>query len=267
MPITYQRLGNSGGGMVVKITSYPSVQITLSNDKRTYTKTTDGTGKAVFKNLKDGVYTARVSTSQGDVQKEILISSEKRESLFVTKPLRELTKGEKLMFSSGKSYIVQAKNVTGFSPNSVTLVSEYVTEETNVGFTDGLDQVREILDGYYSKLSIVEKGAIINHSYTLNVSPEPAYFYIASKKELQNGGVLGFSSNESRIKKDKSGTAKKWFTATRNNPDNVHYTRTFVLSDGSLYNTSGMAGVVPFCNLKDSTPVYKRDDGYWVIAE
>ena len=266
MPIKYQMLGG-GGGQTLIITTNPNAQVTLSNDKYSKTITTDEHGRAEFKGLKDGVYTVVAKTEEGNVQKEILISSENSVALFATKPLRELALGEKIMFSSGKSFLVQAKNVTGFPSDSVTLVSEYVTEETNVGFTDGLDQVREILNGYYLKLSIIEKGVIINHSYTLNVSPEPAYFYIASKKELQNGGVLGFSNNESRIKYDKNGTPKQWFTATRTNPDNIHYTRTFVLSDGSLYNTSGMAGVVPFCNLKDNTLVYKRSDGYWVITE
>lgn len=249
------------------ITTNPNVQVKLSNEKYSKTITTNAHGQAEFKGLKDGVYTAVAKTEEGNVQKEILISSKNSVALFATKPLRELALGEKIMFSSGKSFLVQAKNVTGFPSDSVTLVSEYVTEETNVGFTDGLDRVREILDGYYLKLSIIEKGAIINHSYTLNVSPEPAYFYIASRKELQNGGVLGFSNNESRIKKAKNGTPKQWFTATRTNSDNIHYGRTFVLSDGSLYNTSGTAGVVPFCNLKDNTLVYKRDDGYWVVAE
>ncbi len=120
--------------------------------------------------------------------------------------------GSIIKFSSGKTFILQAKNVDGHEPNSVTLCSEYIIEDAFWGGADDPEQHvtesylysdlhKDIMPRYYNELSELEKRAIIcrkfevhtyesnfNSGVTLKVFFSPSvesFFYIASLDEVR----------------------------------------------------------------------------------
>lgn len=123
--------------------------------------------------------------------------------------LKDAQIGDKLKFSSGKTFILRDKNLEGHEPNSVTLVSEYIIEKANWGQTISFLEsniYKEILPKYYNELSDLEKKAIVCHkskvftgmsypdSYLIGEEleqPTESYFYLPDA--IQIGKKINFT--------------------------------------------------------------------------
>lgn len=126
--------------------------------------------------------------------------------------IKDLPIGSKIKFSSGKTFILQAKNVEGHEPNSVTLCSEYIIEDAfwnDNPSSDGRntesylysDLHINIMPKYYNELSESEKKMIIlrkfevetynsdiNSGVVLDIlfsTTVESFFYIASLDEVR----------------------------------------------------------------------------------
>lgn len=242
MPITYQRLGNSGGGMVVEISAYPNTQITLSNEKNTYIKTTDEKGKAVFKGLKAGAYTAMCTVNGKQFTQSITLVDTIKAGL-PSAQIKGLPLKSKIKLSNGIKMILMNKNLSGHPANSATFVSEYIVEEYPYGnkFTYKYSTSNihlKLLPSYYNALTAGEKASIIRRSFTpkyylndyyssnfpeedqtgtKNDSKITTNFYLPSETEVNAGTLFkdgvnfGFPDNASRIKKYENGNAGSWY--------------------------------------------------------
>ena len=226
-------------------------------------------------------------------RRRMMMASTKRKASQI--PLRD-----KIIFSSGKTFIVQAKSVAGHEADSVTLVSEFVVETHD--WNDGSAKYPEceihksIMPKYYNKLNQIEKNAIIKRSFNcehetkddagggrnkviyINAS---SYFWAPSGKELGlstgKGANLGFTDNASRKKTLKNSVASGYYTTSsyyyqyRNLDDNEYYV--YVISSNGIEEkpkviasskrlTGFETGVLPCCDVKgDSILRYKS--GYW----
>lgn len=127
--------------------------------------------------------------------------------------VKKLPLQSKLKFSSGKTFVLQAKGLGGHPTNSVTFISEYIIE--NARWSNGEDKVsytssnlnRSKLPSYYNALSALEKSKILSYSSYGNM-------WLPSMSEVNN---MNFPNNESRIKKIKNGSAGQWMTRDYSN--------------------------------------------------
>lgn len=86
------------------------------------------------------------------------------------KAIKDLPLYSKLKFSSGKTFVLQAKNVYDHEPNSVTLCSEYIIEDAPWGEKGDIlysesNIHKNIMPKYYNELSELEKSTIIYRSF------------------------------------------------------------------------------------------------------
>ena len=186
MPITYQRLGNSGGGMDLIVTTRPNVNVTLKNKSYEKTVTTNEQGRAEFKNLRDGNYIATLKNANEDVlyQKSITITRQRLETIGMY--LGDLPLYSKIKFSSGKKFFLAGKGLKGRSPkwgyngnhnpDSVTLMSEYVYDENKYGWARGVlykdtEIFNTVLQTYYNELLDAEKECILEREVRCNIAP------------------------------------------------------------------------------------------------
>lgn len=91
------------------------------------------------------------------------------------KRVSDIPINEKLKFSSGKTFILSAKNVTGHEPNSVTFASEYIIENTEWGEALSYSESnihKTIMPKYYNELSELEKKAIVLHRFEVGALNE-----------------------------------------------------------------------------------------------
>ena len=228
----------------------------------------------------------------------MMMASTKRKASQI--PLRD-----KIIFSSGKTFIVQAKSVAGHEADSVTLVSEFVVETHD--WNDGSAKYPEceihksIMPKYYNKLNQIEKNAIIKRSFNcehetkddagggrnkviyINAS---SYFWAPSGKELGlstgKGANLGFTDNASRKKTLKNSVASGYYTTSTYYyfayDINWDEGRVYVVTKngteeakrtteltGNLPRLS--CGILPCCDIKGTTMCKKDADGYWRIVD
>lgn len=73
--------GKSGGTLTVQTTA--GVTITVSKDGKTYTKTADTSGKAVFRGLETGIWTVRVSDGTSTNEDTVSINVDYTKALTV----------------------------------------------------------------------------------------------------------------------------------------------------------------------------------------
>ena len=212
--------------------------------------------------------------------------------------IKDLPLGSKIMLSSGKTFLVQAKNVSGHQSNSVTLVSEFVTESYTWAVSwhsayEYSDIHKSIMPKYYNELNQTEKNAIIERSFEVGKELDgygtpgvyfaklSSHFWAPSGKELGlstgKGANLGFTDNASRKKTLKNSVASGYYTTSsyyyqyRNLDDNEYYV--YVISSNGIEEkpkviasskrlTGFETGVLPCCDVKgDSILRYKS--GYW----
>lgn len=127
---------------------------------------------------------------------------------FEGKRAKDLPLNSKIKFSSGREFVLQAKNVSGHNQNTVTLMSEFIIE--NAKWSSGIEKVpysssdirNKILQGYYSELSPLEKLRAVPYS-------THGQFWLMAESEA---GSLNLSVQTSRIKKWKNGNSGDWFT-------------------------------------------------------
>ncbi len=283
MPITYQRLENSGGGMDLEITSYPNAETTLSNEKYTRTVVADEKGKAVFKNLKSGKYTV---TTNGK-SKEITVFD--RQYDYLCEQIKEIEIGSKLKLTNGKKLILMIKNASGHEANTATFVSEFITDKTKTIFNFSEDSTLvQILKRYASELADKEKTIIKEYDYHFSfdqggANKAKSQFYILSLTELglsggtSGGAKLGFNDDTSRIKKYEGGSAGIYFTrdgreVTESNGAERydHYCvsaagKKVAVGAYAVNGTYATAGIVPACDISQDAYVTLDDDGYYRI--
>lgn len=89
------------------------------------------------------------------------------------KRVSDIPINEKLKFSSGRTFIVKGKNITGHEANSVTLCSEYIIEDAEWGEVPSYSESnihKTIMPKYYNELSELEKSAIICRNFNTYMS-------------------------------------------------------------------------------------------------
>lgn len=166
----------------------------------------------------------------------------------IIKRVSDIPINEKLKFSSGKTFVLQAKNVKGHELNSVTLCSEYIIEEVEWG--DGFPYAennihKTIMPKYYNELSELEKNAIIRRrfptfsktiidggNHSVGSGEIQSYFYAPDLGELNaiviydfttafEGGIVdswaklgNYNDNKSRIKTFENGASGCYITTS-----------------------------------------------------
>ena len=272
--------------MVVKISAYPNTQITLSNEKSTYIKTTDEKGKAVFKGLKAGSYTAMCTVNTKQFTQSITLVDTIKAGL-PSAQIKGLPLKSKIKLSNGIKMILMNKNLSGHPANSGTFVSEYIVEcTTPEPLTYDLTSLnKDFLVKYYDRLNQAEKKTIIQRNFTymwLNQTGSEtykltiemsSYFWIPSATEVGDGRVedgvnIGFGGSESKIKRDQYSAVKSWFLRTIKRV-NGNY-RPFYVDDNGVVNFKKIEhpetyGIVPACDISLDAYVALDDDGYYRI--
>lgn len=288
--------------MVVEISAYPNTQITLSNEKNTYIKTTDEKGKAVFKGLKAGTYTAMCTVNGKQFTQSITLVDTIKAGL-PSAQIKGLPLKSKIKLSNGIKMILMNKNLSGHPANSATFVSEYIVEDypwDNPDFTD-TTIVTKLMPKYYNTLTQDEKKTILQRKYktkrlayddpTIQTLKEiTAYFWLLSAFECgtsygnkvpNDGTKINFTGNASRIKKYENGTAGKWYTRTSHwwqwDGGGNYWTYAVCVQNGGADVLDGnMAvgdgqykiptyGIVPACDISQDAYVALDSDGYYRI--
>ena len=282
MPITYQRLGNSGGGMVdLKITTYPNTEVKLQGDKVARTLISDNQGVAIFKRLKGGTYTV---TANGKT-KEITLIDEKKE--FLCQQIKELPLKSKIKFSSGLKMVLMTKNPLvpvgeEHASNVACLMSEFVTETHKVqdaddSFERDQEWQNKMFD-YYKKLTWQEKATIkpyfakCDNIYAINT-----YFYMPCRYEVGlkmdsdfNKYNWGFANDSDRIKKLERSSAREYWLRDSGAWDSS-FSYVAVSAKGQLVDVMELrdfpknSGIVPCCDISQDAYVALDSDGYYRI--
>ena len=145
---------------------------------------------------------------------------------FKVEQIKNLPIGSKIKFSSGRTFVLQAKNV--HTQNTVTLVSEFITEDYR--WISGSDSYSEtsihtsLMPKYYNELTFVEKSKFVKYG-------NYQHFWIPSEYELKN--QLGFTNNASKIKKYASGSAGEYWTASHRMREGMYSGEPVLNPDGS----------------------------------
>ena len=290
--------------MVVEISAYPNTQITLSNEKNTYTKTTDEKGKAVFKGLKAGTYTAMCTVNGKQFTTQITILDTLKAGL-PSAQIKGLPLKSKIKLSNGIKMILMNKNLSGHPANSATFVSEYIVEDYPYGnkFTYEYSTSNihlKLLPSYYNKLNAEEKESIARRTFTpkyylrghgsdsgpKNDKTITADFYLLSNEEtnagnrLEDGVNVGFSDNGSRKKKYENGSFGSWYIRNAEWDESDGYTdqyRTWqrYIDAAGIVRLKDLGwgdgaevvvyGIVPACDISQDAYVTLDSDGYYRI--
>lgn len=219
----------------------------------------------------------------------------------VRKDIVNLPLGAKLKFSSGKKFVVQAKNVAGHEANCVTLVGEFVTENHKWNNTHNQYNYcsihKTILPRYYNELNQIEKNEIIYRTFNSGTNSQghttpgwrfqevQSYFWIPSGAELGlstgKGANIGFSDHASRKKTLENGSPSGYYTTSGYTEEewdvsqNDYYVYVINSSGAeekrAVYSweklTNFTTGILPCCDIKGTTKCKKGSDGYWRIVE
>lgn len=289
MPITYQRLGNSGGGMVdLKITTYPSTEVKLQGDKVARTLISDDQGVAIFKRLKGGTYTV---TTKNKV-KEIVLVTEYHET--VMDQIKDIKIGSKIKFSSGKKFILMKKDAKAdtrepYPLNSACLVSEFIVdtytmEKPEIWVESKAWQKK--MSACYEELSQKEKNTILSRTVTNSFFDNvyiDSHFYMLSEDEAgiasyDNGHNLGFTDNASRKRTTEAGESMGYYLRKQyrdeSNTWRVHLGS--IDRNGANFDTGiggwiaqedlpKTGGLVLACNISQDAYVALDSDGYYRI--
>lgn len=286
MPITYQRLGNSGGMVDLKITTYPNTEVKLQGDKVARTLISDEQGIAIFKRLKGGTYTA---TANGKT-KEITVLDQQSE--YVCQQVKDLPLKSKIKFSSGLKMILMTKNPIApegdeHRPNIACLFSEFVIEkytieENDIEPTEDVQWIKK-MEGYYNELTWEEKETfrVFHCRYGFLTYLGGLYFYLPQEYEVGVGyesGTTnkkynwGFSNNESRIRRLEGGDAQIYFTrgtggvgASKINIRAVSKSGEGYFDHLELDMLPFTTGIVPCCDISQDAYVALDSDGYYRI--
>ena len=215
--------------------------------------------------------------------------------------VKNLPLNSKIKLANGKTFVLQAKNVSGHVENSATFMSEFIIENAKWG--TGIEKVsysssdlcETILNGYYNELSPTEKSCVRSYDSYGN-------FWLMSESEA---GALNLSVQSNRVKKWKNGKTSDWFTRDyrgsvgeqmqdgepqdgvikykRDSTQNITNVWTggkfspvemykgveiSYSNDPTWRAESGSykeCGVVPFFDLDGDTMCEKGSDGYWRI--
>ena len=281
MPITYQRLGNSGGMVDLKITTYSNTEVKLQGDKVARTLISDDQGVAIFKRLKGGTYTV---TANGKT-KEITLIDEKKE--FLCQQIKELPLKSKIKFSSGLKMVLMTKSPQmpageEHASNVACLMSEFVTEthkvqNANDSFERDQTWQNKMLS-YYNKLTWQEKATIKPYFAKYDVNhPINTYFYMPCRNEVGLRSDVeyskynwGFTNDNDRIKKLEGGSAREYWLRDSGAWDSS-FSYVAVSAKGQLVNVTELrdfpknSGIVPCCDISQDAYVALDDDGYYRI--
>ena len=290
MPITYQRLGNSGGGGTVdlKIATYPNTEVTLQNKKTTKKVMSDDSGCAIFNGVKGGKYTVAANGKT----KQITVVSEQEEC--VCEQIKDLTLKSKVKFSNGKKFILMTKNpkqIEGEShaPNVACFVSEYIVDTFTLTrpqtFQESDEWQNEVFKRY-EELTWVEKETIlprfVRGSQSYSKPATQTYFYLLSEGEtgvsittIKNEYNLGFTDDASRARKTESGESMGYWLrggyrdGSRVNLDSITNTGgRFDTEIGGWITFDDLpvtGGIVTACDISLDAYVVLDSDGYYRI--
>ncbi len=275
-----------GGGMDLEITSYPNTEITLSNEKVTKRLVSDDDGIAIFKGVKAGAYTA---TANGK-SKQITVADKQKD--FLCEQIKDLPLKSKIKFSSGKKFILMAKNPHASSNephplNSACLVSEFVVDTytmENLETWYESDAWQRKMFACYEELPWVEKETVLpRYVWNDGVSIANQYFYMLSEGEMGvspspsvNEYNLGFPDDASRIRTTESGELMGYWLRDQYRDGYTRVNLSAVSGLGENLN-SGIGGwttkeklpmtggLVLACDISQDAYVALDDDGYYRI--
>lgn len=163
MPIKYQCLG--GGKERLNVTINTGVISTVTF--RGETKQTDESANVTFSRVPIGVHTATIKTNEMTFTKKIKVVSQLNKCGLQVK---DLPIGSKIKFSSGKKFVLMAKDHPIHDAGSATFLSEFIIERALWGGNSWCYKQsnihKTILPSYYEELNPPEKNAIINYEFT-----------------------------------------------------------------------------------------------------
>lgn len=215
--------------------------------------------------------------------------------------IKNLPLGSKIKFRSGKSFILQAKNVfnhnlPNYTGDTVTLVSEFITDKSSTRsyLYTASEAYRTILPKYYEELTDAEKRAVIKRKYLYYWTYQhgdggrwyddeydwaESYFWLLGETELgrdpsyitPGDSNLGFTNDASRIKKYENGAAGEYWvrygfdSLYQGNDSSALITKSGALDSKWVENNGYTAGVVAGCDVKGDAYV-KLKRGYWYFT-
>ncbi len=163
MPIKYQCLG--GGKELLNVTINTGVRSTVTF--RGETKQTDESANVTFSRVPIGVHTVTIKINEMTFTKKIKVVSQLNKCGLQVK---DLPIGSKIKFSSGKKFVLMAKDHPIHDAGSATFLSEFIIERALWGGNSWCYKQsnihKTILPSYYEELNPPEKNAIINYEFT-----------------------------------------------------------------------------------------------------
>lgn len=177
----------------------------------------------------------------------------------------------------GTKYVVKAKGHTGYPQNSITLISEYIVQQSGFGsdVNYGTSTIKALCEQYYEQLSTAEQIAILETTRKIKNGagqyPEfTEHIFILNSVEAggaadaQMGSNIGFTNNDDRICTIENGAAQYWWLANASSSSYVWGVGTG--GSVSVYRGSS-AGVRPALNLSPTALLNDKDgEGYYSIV-
>lgn len=272
--------------MDLEITSYPNTEITLSNEKVTKRLISDGDGIAVFKGVKEGTYTAAANGKA----KQITVAD--KQKYFLCEQIKDLPLKSKIKFSSGKKFILMAKNPPAPSNephplNSACLVSEFVVDTYTMEKLETWyesDAWQRKMSACYEELPWAEKETVLPRFVSNGgLSIANQYFYMLSEGEMGvpaspalNEYNLGFPDDASRIRTTESGEVMCYWLRGQGRDGSTRVNLSAISDLGKrIYDGIGgwttnsklpmTGGLVLACDISQDAYVTLDDDGYYRI--
>ena len=274
----YTVSNGSGGSPNVLIKTETGATVTLSKGDVVLTKVAED-GQALFENVEYGTWTAQASLNgQTSDSVQIVVAQEIESELSFGVPASELQVGDKVKIG-GTKYVVKAKNHSGYPSGAITLISEFIIQNSVFGTSANYSQysnstIKSLCQQYYEQLSQPEKDTIIATTRkvkSFNGYPEfTEYIFILNSTEVggttdaQMGSNIGFTGNADRICHTEGGAAQDWWLADNSSASLIHY----VASAGSSGRVSPTStkGVRPALNLSSTAQLNNKDsEGYYTI--
>lgn len=298
MPIKFQCLGGEKELLNVTINTGIKSTVTLKGE----TKQTDDGANVTFSRIPLGVHRATITAGGFTFDKNINVVG-RVERCGVA--IKDLPLNAKIKFSSGKKFVLMAKNVKRHATNTATLVSEYIIENYPWTKAEGTmysntNIHKKLMPKYYNELNEAEKSALVEYeAITQDVSDTIehehgtfdyskyssegfgviSYFWIPSPNEFGshlgigfNGYSIGFDEDTNPcIKHFENGAFGKIYSRY-GDWDRTYGEHGAYIGDerGSFWGEKFPLnyGIVPACDISQDAFVTLGDDGYYrIIAD
>lgn len=221
---------------------------------------------------------------------------------FLGKLAKDLPLKSKIKLSSGKTFILRAKNASGHEDDTVTLMSEYIVE--NAKWSNGIERVpysssdvrTKTLQGYYNELTTNEKLSFVPYGEHGDIWLMAESDASSLKLSVQGDRIMKFSNGKTgdwmtrdyrdtvgeqtqdgepqdgviKYKRDSFQSATVVWTGGKFAQGvNIYEGVEVSYSNDPTWRAESGAyteyGVVPFFDLNGNTKLEKGADGYWRI--